>query len=77
MRTGGLFSESLKLDLTLEQHRLELRGSTHTQIFFNKCIVSSVYPCVLHPQIQHTVDQKWYFQSVVGNLRLQRADYVH
>ena len=31
-------SSGLKVQLTLEQHRFELHGSTYIQIFFNKYI---------------------------------------
>lgn len=60
-------SIQMKLQLTLEQHRFELRGSM--QIFFNK---HSRPPPVLHPWIQHTADRKQYFR--IPNRRFQTAD---
>lgn len=60
-------SIQMKLQLTLEQHRFELRGSM--QIFFNK---HSRPPPVLHPWIQHTADRKQYFR--IPNRRFPTAD---
>lgn len=40
------------------------------------CIVSP-HLQVSHPQMQPTADQKRYFQSIVGNLKMWRADCMH
>ena len=63
--------------VTHEQCRFQLRGSTYTWIFSHKYTVDSPYSWVSHPQIQPNVDWNfslWLVESVAVELRKQRAN---
>lgn len=66
----------MNIQLILEQHECELHGFTDLQIFFRKYTSSQPYPQVLHLQIRPTADRKQYFQFMVGNLQVQRANWM-
>lgn len=76
-----LFSLWLNYSWTINNMGFSWAGTLyrnlHRCFFPNKYTVGS--PCLwdLHMQIQPTANEKQYFGSVVENLQMWRADYVH